>query len=64
MKKDRKGGGVCCEDNDFGDTAIQSLGRFVGTFFELAKVRGLLDQIKNFLSEGGVCDRPGWERCQ
>lgn len=33
-------------DDDFGDTAVECLGGFVGTLFGLLVVGGLLDEIE------------------
>ena len=59
MEKDGEGSGVGGEDDDLGDSSVQYLDSFVGALFELAVVRGLLDDVEDFLGEGGVGDGPG-----
>ena len=51
MEKDRKRGGIGRENDDLGDTSIQGFRCLVGTLLQLAIVRGLLDDVKNFLGE-------------
>ena len=51
MEKDRKGGRIGCEDDDLGDSSIQGLRGLVGTLLQLAVVRGLLDDVEDFLGE-------------
>lgn len=50
--------GVCRQDDDFTNAAVESLRCFVGAFLELAVVGRLLHKVKNLLREGGVSDRP------
>lgn len=49
MKKDSQRGGIGSQDDDFRGTAVQRLGGFVGALFELAVVRGLLDEVEEGL---------------
>lgn len=59
MQQDRKWRGVCSQDDNLTDTSVQRLGRLVGAFLKLSVVRGLLDEVENFLRQGLVGDRPG-----
>ena len=59
MEEDGEGSGVGCEDNDLGDSAVESLGRLVRTFLQLAVMAGLLDNVEDLLREGRVGDGPG-----
>ena len=47
------------EDDDLGDTSVESLGRLVGALLQLTVVRGLLHEVEDLLREGLVGDRPG-----
>ena len=58
MQQNRKRRCIRSQDHDLADTAIQRLGRFVGALLQLAVVRGLLDEIENFLRQGLVGHRP------
>lgn len=50
---------VRSQNHNLADAAVQRLGGFVGAFFQLAVVRGLLDEVENLLREGLVGDGPG-----
>jgi hypothetical protein len=58
VEKDGERSGVGCEDDDLTDSAVEGLGSFVGAFLELAVMGGLLDNIKNLLSESCVGNGP------
>lgn len=59
MQQNRKRRRIRSQNNDLADTAVESLGRFVGALFQLAVVRGLLHEVEDFLREGLVGDGPG-----
>ena len=59
MEEDGQRRGVGGQDDDFRNATVESLGRFVGTLLQLAVVRGLLDEVEDFLREGLVGDGPG-----
>jgi hypothetical protein len=47
-------GSVSCEHDELGDTAVEGLGRLVGTLLQLPVVGSLLDEVENLLAESGV----------
>lgn len=59
MQENGERRGVCSEDDNLADTSVERLGRFVGALFQLSVVRGLLDEIEDFLRQGLVRDGPG-----
>ena len=59
MQQDRKRRSIGSQDYDLADTTVERLGRFVGALFQLAVVRGLLDEVENFLRQGLVGHWPG-----
>jgi len=50
MEKDCEGRSISSKDYDLADTTIQSFGCFVGTLLQLSVMRGLLNDIQDFLS--------------
>ncbi len=54
VKDDLQGLSISCHHNKLGDTAVQSLGCFVGTFTELLVVTGLLDEVKDRVGQGSI----------
>ena len=61
MEEDLEGLGVGGHDNELADAAVEGLGRLVGSFLELAVVRGLLHDIQDLLSESRVCEGEGYD---
>lgn len=59
MQQDSERACIRRENNQLRSTAIERLGRFVGTLFQLLVVRSLLNDIKDVLGEGFVGDGPG-----
>lgn len=53
MQQDFNWLSVRSHDDDFGDTAVESLGGFVGTLLGLLVVGGLLDEIQK--CDGQIC---------
>lgn len=60
MQEDGERGGVGCEDDDLGDTAVEGLGGLVGALLQLLVVGGLLNDVEDLLGESGVGGGPGW----
>ena len=59
MKQDSERRSIGGQNDDFGNTSVERLCSFVGALFQLAVVRGLLDEVEDFLGEGCVGDGPG-----
>lgn len=63
MQYNLDGLNVCGHDDELADTAIQRLGGFVGSLFELLVVGSLLDQVEDLGGERGIRQREGLGVC-
>lgn len=54
VQQDFEGLSVSSHNNEFGNTAIQGLGGFVGSLAKLLVVRGLLDQVEDAVGQSGI----------
>lgn len=60
VKDDLKGLSISSHHDELGDTTVEGLGGFVGTFAELLVVTGLLDEVEDGVGEGGVSEGGGF----
>lgn len=54
MQQNLQGLSIGSHYNEFRDTAIEGLGRLVGSLSKLLVVGGLLDQIKDAIGQGCI----------
>lgn len=59
VEKDGERSGVCCEDDDLGDTTIESLCSLVGSLLQLPSMACLLYDIQQLLGQSRIGDGPG-----